>query len=60
MITSKNELARIKDSTKITTKEASAEMKKLQEEQKEKQMAASKARKQKMVEMDQTRASRMP
>jgi hypothetical protein len=60
VIISKNELARIKDSTKITTKEATQELKKMQEEQKEKQMAASKLRKQKMVEMDKTRASRMP
>ena len=52
VIISNNELLRIKESTKITTKEAMMETRKLQEEQKVKQLAASKARKQKMMQMD--------
>lgn len=59
MIISANELARIKDATVIKSKEQKIQEKKLYEEQKNAAMAKSKARKTKMVEMDQQRASKV-
>ena len=53
VIISANELARIKDATVIKSKEQKIQEKKLYEEQKNAAMAKSKARKTKMVEMDQ-------
>ena len=60
VIIPKNELERIKGSTKITTKEEQKQSKKMLEEQKEKQRSAANARKKRMMAMDQERASKVP
>ena len=52
VIISKNDLDRIKQATTIKTKEQIIQEKKLVEEQKQAALAKSKARKQKMQEMD--------
>ena len=54
-----SELARIKASTKIQTKQETIAQKKIQDEQKEQQQAAAKARKARMVAMDQERSSKV-
>lgn len=55
-----NELERIKGSTKIVTKEEQKLTKKMLDEQVEQQRGAAKARKKRMVTMDQERASKIP
>ena len=59
MIISANELTRIKEATVIKTKEQRQQEKALHDEQKQAAMAKSRARKAKMVEMDQTRANKV-
>lgn len=59
VIISATELARIKDATTIKSKDQRIQEKKLLEEQKQAALAKSKARKTKMVEMDQQRASKV-
>jgi hypothetical protein len=59
VIISAQELARIKDATVIKSKEQKLQEKQILEEQKNAAMAKSKARKSKMVEMDQQRASKV-
>lgn len=59
MIISASELARIKDATVIKSQEQRRQEMKLLEEQKQAALAKSKARKTKMVEMDQQRASKV-
>jgi hypothetical protein len=56
----KTELDRIKGSTKIVTKEEQKLTKKMLDEQKEQQRGAAKARKKRMLAMDQERASKLP
>ena len=58
-IVTANELARIKASTKIQTKQETLAHKKISDEQKEQQQAAAKARKLRMVAMDQERSSKV-
>jgi transcription initiation factor TFIID subunit TAF12 len=50
----------MKGSTKIQTKDEKAETKKLYGEQLQQQQAAAKARKERMMEMDRERASKLP
>jgi len=59
VIISANELSRIKDATTIKTKDQLMQERTLNNEQKDAAMAKSKARKAKMVEMDQQRASKI-
>lgn len=59
VIISKGDLERIKAATTIKTKEQTLQEKKLVEEQKNAALAKSKARKQKMMEMDQQRATKV-
>jgi len=59
VIISKTDLARIKQSTKIQTKDQQMQQKKLLEEQKEAAMAKAKQRKEKMQQMDATRAAKV-
>ncbi len=60
VIISNAELERIRKSTKITTKQQELQTKKLYNEQKEQQMAAAKARRERMQNLDKTRAAKMP
>ena len=60
IVITKAELERMKESTKIESKEAKLEQKKLFEEQRDQQMAAAKARKKRMVEMDRQRQTKLP
>lgn len=50
-----SDLARIKASTKIETREETTLAKRIQEEQREQQQAQAKARKERMMAMDQER-----
>jgi hypothetical protein len=50
----------MKATTKITTKEQEIQQRRLLEEQKDSAMAAAKARKQRMLELDKERAAKMP
>lgn len=59
-IVNKGEIERMKASTKIETKDDKAEAKKLYSEQLQQQQAAAKARKERMIEMDRERASKLP
>ena len=54
------EIERMKGSTKIQTKDEKAETKKHYGEQLQQQQAAAKARKERMMEMDRERASKLP
>lgn len=54
------ELDRMKGATKIQTKEQEIQHRRLLEEQKESAMAAAKARKQRMLDLDKERALKMP
>jgi hypothetical protein len=54
------EIERMKGSTKIQTKDDKADTKKLYGEQLQQQQAAAKARKERMMEMDRERASKLP
>ena len=60
IVIKQDELERMKGATKIQTKEAEAQQRKLLEEQKESAMAAAKARKQRMLDLDKERAQKMP
>jgi hypothetical protein len=60
VVISKQDIQRMKESTKIQTKEQEAQQRRLLEEQKDQQLAAAKARKARMVEMDKGRASKIP
>lgn len=60
IVIKQDELERMKGATKIQTKEAEAQQRKLLEEQKESAMAAAKARKQRMLDLDKERANKMP
>lgn len=60
VIIGQSELDRIKRSTKVTSKKEEMETKKLLDEQKEQQMAAAKARKSKMQQLDKTRTAKQP
>ena len=59
VIISASDLARIKGSTVIKSRDQMLQEKRLNEEQKQAAMAKSKARKTKMIEMDQQRASKV-
>ena len=59
VIISKNDLMRIKDATTIKTKDQVLQEKALLEEQKEAAAAKAKARKERMQQLDQTRANKM-
>ncbi len=50
----------MKASTKIESKEQQLQQKKLFDEQRDQQMAAAKARKKRMVEMDRQRQTKLP
>lgn len=50
----------MKATTKIQTKEQEIQQRRLLEEQKDSAMAAAKARKQRMLELDKERANKMP
>lgn len=60
VVISQNEIARMKASTKIQTKEQESQQRKLLEEQKDQQMAAAKARKQRMMDLDKERGNKLP
>lgn len=60
VVINQGELERMKATTKIQTKEQEALQRKLLEEQKDSAMAAAKARKQRMLELDKERALKMP
>lgn len=55
-----DELERMKATTRIQSKEAEIQQRRLLEEQKESAMAAAKARKQRMLDLDKERANKMP
>lgn len=59
VIISKGDLQRIKDATQIKTKDQILQEKALLEEQKEAAAAKAKARKEKMQQLDQTRAQKV-
>jgi uncharacterized protein YaiL (DUF2058 family) len=56
VIISKNDLDRIKDATTIKTKDQLLQEKRLADQQKAAALAKSKAKKEKMIQMDQARA----
>jgi uncharacterized protein YaiL (DUF2058 family) len=56
VVISKNDLDRIKDATTIKTKDQLLQEKKLADQQKAAALAKSKAKKEKMIKMDQARA----
>ena len=60
IVIKQDELERMKATTKITTKEYEIQQRRLLEEQKESAMAAAKARKQRMLDLDKERALKMP
>jgi len=55
-----DELERMKAATKIQSKEQEIQQRRLLEEQKDSAMAAAKARKQRMLDLDKERANKMP
>lgn len=59
MIISKNDLDRIKDATTIKTKDQIIQEKKLADQQKAAALAKSKAKKEKMMKMDEMRAGKV-
>ena len=59
VIISKNDLDRIKDATTIKTKDQIIQEKKLADQQKAAALAKSKAKKEKMMKMDEMRASKV-
>lgn len=59
VIISKNDLDRIKDATTIKTKDQLLQEKKLADQQKAAALAKSKAKKEKMIKMDQARAQKV-
>lgn len=60
IVIKQDELERMKGATKIQTKEQEIQQRRLLEEQKESAMAAAKARKQRMLDLDKERALKMP
>ncbi len=60
IVIKQDELERMKATTKIQSKEAEIQQRRLLEEQKESAMAAAKARKQRMLDLDKERALKMP
>ena len=60
IVLKQDELERMKAATKIQTKEQEIQQRRLLEEQKDSAMAAAKARKQRMLELDKERALKMP
>ena len=60
VVLSQTEIERMKATTKIQTKEQEIQQHRLLEEQKDSAMAAAKARKQRMLELDKERANKMP
>jgi hypothetical protein len=60
IVIKQDELERMKAATKIQSKEAEIQQRRLLEEQKESAMAAAKARKQRMLDLDKERALKMP
>lgn len=60
VIIPKNEIERIKNSTKIVSADEAKQMKHIMEEQKEKQMEIHNARKKRMMQMDRERSSKLP
>ena len=60
VVIKQEELDRMKGTTKIQTKEAEIQQRRLLEEQKDSAMAAAKARKQRMLDLDKERANKMP
>ena len=60
VVIKQEELERMKGTTKIQTKEAEIQQRRLLEEQKDSAMAAAKARKQRMLDLDKERANKMP
>jgi len=59
VIISKNDLDRIRDATTIKTKDQLLQEKKLMDQQKAAALAKSKAKKQKMIQMDEQRAQKV-
>jgi hypothetical protein len=59
-IVTKNDIARMRMASKVTSDADQANNKKILEEQKAQQQAAAKARKAKMVHMDRNRSSKLP
>lgn len=59
VIISKNDLDRIKDATTIKTKDQIIQEKKLADQQKAAALAKSKAKKEKMMKMDEMRAGKV-
>jgi len=60
IVINQGELDRMKAATKIQTKEQESQQRRLLEEQKDSAMAAAKARKQRMLDLDKERALKMP
>lgn len=60
VVINQEDLERMKGTTKIQTKEAEIQQRRLLEEQKDSAMAAAKARKQRMLDLDKERANKMP
>ena len=60
VVIKQEDLERMKGTTKIQTKEAEIQQRRLLEEQKDSAMAAAKARKQRMLDLDKERATKMP
>jgi len=60
VIITKSDLLRMKNNAVITTKEDQLQQKRIQEEQNEKQMAAAKAKKQRMLEIEAERKKNIP
>jgi hypothetical protein len=60
VVITREELERMKGSTKTQTKEQESQQKRLLEEQKDQQLAAAKARKAKMLLLDKDRKNKMP
>ena len=59
-VLSVSEIARMKASTKIQSADETAQLKRIQEEQKAQRQAAAKDRKAKMMQMDQERSKKLP
>lgn len=60
ILITESELKRIKQSTKIVSKQQEAELKKRLEEEREKERETSESLKKRMKEFDQTRANKLP
>lgn len=60
VVINQGELERMKATTKIQTKEQEIQQRRILEDQKDSAMAAAKARKQRMLDLDKERALKMP